>query len=41
MDVAAAWRPRADELVEPDAHVDRTALRAVYHDVRDRDGIID
>jgi xylulokinase len=39
-DVSAAWRPRPDELVEPDTHVDRTALRAVYHDVRDRDGIV-
>ena len=41
MEVSAAWRPRPDELVEPDPHVDRTAMRAVYHAVRDRDGIID
>jgi xylulokinase len=39
-EVAAAWRPRPDEVVEPDTHVDRTALRAVYHDVRDRDAIV-
>ena len=39
-EVAAAWRPRPDERVEPDPHLDRTALRAVYHDVRDRDAIV-
>jgi xylulokinase len=34
-DVATAWRPDRDEVVEPDAHIDRTALRAAYHDLRD------
>jgi sugar (pentulose or hexulose) kinase len=34
-EVAAAWRPRDDEVVEPDTHIDRTALRAAYDDLRD------
>jgi len=34
-EVAAAWRPRVDEVVEPDTRIDRTALRAAYDDLRD------
>ncbi len=34
-EVAAAWRPRPDAVVEPDAAVDRAALRAAYHGLRD------
>ena len=33
--VAAAWRPAADAAVEPAADLDREALRAAYHAVRD------
>ena len=36
-EVAAAWRPRPDAVVEPDDQLDRAALRAAYHDLRDRD----
>jgi xylulokinase len=34
-EVAAAWRPRPDAVVEPDGAVDRAALRAAYHGLRD------
>ncbi len=34
-EVATAWRPDRDEVVEPNAHADLTALRAAYHDLRD------
>jgi xylulokinase len=34
-DVAAAWRPHPDAVVEPDVSVDRAALRATYHRLRD------
>ncbi len=34
-EIAAAWRPRPDAVVEPGAAVDRPALRAAYHRVRD------
>ena len=37
-DVAAAWRPRPDAVVEPDPATDRAALRAAYHDLRDSTG---
>ena len=36
-EVAAAWRPRPDAVVEPDDRHDRAALRAAYHELRDRD----
>ena len=35
-EVAAAWRAGDDEVVEPDTHIDRPALRAAYDDLRDR-----
>src|SRR5262245_47674141 len=34
-EVAAAWRPEPDAVVEPGATVDRDALRTVYHHLRD------
>ena len=34
-DVAAAWRPEPDVVAEPGAAVDRDALRAAYHRLRD------
>jgi xylulokinase len=37
-EIAAAWRPRADHVVEPEAGVDRAALRAAYHALRDGEG---
>src|SRR5918996_166709 len=36
-EVATAWRPRPDAVVEPDDRLDRAALRAAYHELRDRD----
>jgi xylulokinase len=34
-DVAAAWRPEPDAVAEPGVAVDRDALRAAYHRLRD------
>jgi xylulokinase len=36
-EVAEAWRPSPDAVVEPDGQLDRAALRAAYHELRDRD----
>jgi xylulokinase len=35
--VAAAWLPTADAVVEPATDLDREALRATYHTLRDAD----
>jgi xylulokinase len=34
-EVAAAWRPTPDAVAEPTSAVDREALRAAYHHLRD------
>jgi xylulokinase len=36
-EVAAAWRPKPDAVVEPNDRLDRAALRGAYHELRDRD----
>jgi hypothetical protein len=38
-EVAAAWRPNPDSVVDPAAGLDRVALRTAYHALRDREPI--